>query len=61
MKSTVDKYFEAFNELPKIPIMCSLSQIEYLMKDAIVRKKPLSQEEVNEFFENMDQPYDIEV
>ena len=31
------------------------------MKDAIIRKKPLSQEEVNEFFDNMDQAYDIEV
>lgn len=61
MKPTVELYFETFHELPKIPIMCSLSQIEDLMKDAVIRKKPLSQEEVNEFFNNMDQAYDIEV
>lgn len=57
----VEEYFKLFGELPDIPIMCNYSQIEDLMYDAIISKKPLSQDEVNKFFENMNEPYDINV
>ena len=56
-----EEYLKTFGELPKIPIMCSMSHIKDLMEEAIIRKKPLTQEEINEAFEDIDEEYDLEV
>lgn len=56
-----EKYLKTFGELPKIPIMCSMSRIKELMEEAIIRKEPLTQEEINEAFKDIDEEYDIEI
>lgn len=61
MRNIRKEYEDLFGSLPKIPVMCSYSQIYDLMEDAIISKMPLTQEEVNKHFEDMDESYDIEI
>lgn len=53
------KYLEVFGELPKMPVLVNYSLIADLMQDAIISKIPVSQEEINKRFEEMDEPIDL--
>lgn len=54
------QYLETFGELPKLPVLVNMSLIEDLMVDAIVSKIPVSQEEIEERFKNLDEKVDLE-
>lgn len=53
------KYLEVFGELPKLPVLVNMSLIADLMQDAIVSKIPVSQEDINKRFEEMDEKVDL--
>lgn len=53
------QYLEVFGELPKLPVLVNMSLIADLMQDAIISKIPVSQEEINKRFEEMDEPVDL--
>lgn len=49
----LDEYERLFHELPPIPIMASYSVIEDEIKEAIIRKRPLTAEETIEFYQDI--------
>lgn len=49
----LEEYESIFHELPKIPIMSSYEPIADLMREAIIRKSPLTIEETAEVYQDL--------
>lgn len=48
------EYFDKFDEIPYLPMMASYNDeiYQYLLSKALVRGKPLTEEEINDAYEN---------
>lgn len=53
LEDLLQEYEKTFGELPKIPIMASYAVIADDMKEAIIRKSPLTIEECIEAYRNI--------
>lgn len=54
------RYLEAFGELPVLPMMVTYRVIADLMEDAIISKKPITQDEINARVAEITDPIDLE-
>lgn len=53
VKKIIEEYEQIFGDLPHIPLMANYAPIAMEMKEAIIRKKPLTDDELIELFEDI--------
>ena len=59
MEELILKYVDIFGELPVLPKMMGYEAIKDLMEDAIVSKKPVSQDQIVNRLYEIDEPVDL--
>lgn len=59
IENLTTEYLKVFGELPKLPIMVAYGIIADLMEDAVISKKPLSQEDIDSRVAEITDPIDL--
>lgn len=60
LQELVNKYYEQFGDLPPVPVTYSMAEIADLIEDAIIAKRPISQDEIFERIKKNGEPVDID-
>lgn len=59
IETLTTEYLKEFGYLPKLPIMVTYRIIADLIEDAIISKKPITQEEIDERVSRINAPIDL--
>lgn len=57
MEEIIQKYIDEFGEMPPLPKMVNYTLVEGLIREAIIRKTPLDQDEIFEAIKGL--PIDV--